>query len=80
MKAKLIGILGWYGVLAILSAYGLVSFEIISAKGYIYQILNLTGALSIAAETISKNDKQPAALNLAWAVIALFAIIHLLSR
>jgi len=80
MKARLIEILGWYGVLAILAAYGLVSFEIISAKGYIYQVLNLTGALSIAAETISKKDKQPAALNLAWAVIALFAIIHLLSR
>lgn len=77
MKGRLIALLGWYGVLAVLTGYALVSFRIIPANGYLYQLLNLTGALGIVAETASKKDTQPAVLNLVWAVIALIAIIRL---
>lgn len=77
MKTKAIAYFGWYGVLAILAAYALVSFNAIAAKSYAYQLLNLTGALSIAVEAISKKDKQPAVLNAVWAIVALVAIIQL---
>lgn len=37
-------IIGWYGMVAILLAYGLVSFGYLSASGLFYQVLNFTGA------------------------------------
>ena len=70
-------IVGWYGTFAILLAYALVSFKIISANSYIYQLLNLTGAVGIVTISVVKKDKQPATLNFAWAAIALFAIVSL---
>jgi hypothetical protein len=78
MKHKAENFFGWYGVLAILVAYLLVSFNVIVAKSLGYQLLNLTGALGIIAEAMSKKDAQPAVLNAAWAIIAVLAIIHLL--
>lgn len=80
MKAKEISYLGWYGVVAILAAYALVSFNVIAVKSYPYQLLNLTGALCIAIEAASKKDRQPAVLNAIWAVIALIAIVNLLAH
>lgn len=75
-KAILISIYGWYGVAAILGAYAFVIFEVISASSYIYQLLNLTGAMGIVFETAYKRDKQPLVLNAAWAIIALAAIVQ----
>lgn len=78
MKQKAIELVGWYGVLAILAAYALVTFNVIHAKSYPYQALNLTGALGLFAEATSKKDKQPAVLNVVWAVIAVIAIVQLM--
>jgi len=80
MKTRAISYFGWYGVSAILMAYALVSFNVIATKSYLYQILNLTGALGIVLEAASKKDKQPAILNAVWAVIALIAIIQLFAK
>ena len=71
-------ILGWYGMAAILLAYALVSFKIITSNGYAYQILNLTGAIGIAIISVTKKARQPAVLNIAWAIVAFVAIIGLL--
>jgi hypothetical protein len=77
MKHKAENYFGWYGVLAILLAYLLVSFNVIESKSLGYQLLNLTGALGIVVEALSKKDAQPAVLNIAWATIAALAIIRL---
>ena len=69
---------GWYGVIAILAAYGLVSFNMVGANGIVYQFLNLTGGGSIALISIRKRAFQPATLNIAWALVALVALIRLL--
>jgi uncharacterized membrane protein len=79
MKQKVTETIGWYGVLAILVAYTLVTFNVIHAKSYPYQILNLTGALGLVFEAASKKDKQPAVLNVVWALVAVIAIIQLIS-
>ena len=68
---------GWYGVIAILAAYGLASFNVIGANGLIYQLLNLTGGGSIAVASLRKRAYQPATLNVAWALIALVALVRL---
>jgi len=77
MRSKAIGALGWYGVAAILLAYVLVSFNIISAQSWQYQLLNFTGASGVLVISYMKQARQPALLNLVWAVIALAALIGL---
>lgn len=76
-RDTIISIVGWYGAGAIISAYALVSFEIIDSSSWQYQVLNLTGALGIVIEAWHKKDRQPAVLNIFWAGIAAFALIHL---
>lgn len=78
MTKKVTNIIGWYGVIAILSAYFLVSFNVISAQTILYQALNITGALGIVYNSFKKKDTQPVILNLIWAIIALIAILNLL--
>ncbi|MDE1975545.1 MAG: hypothetical protein KGI49_03500 [Patescibacteria group bacterium] len=78
MKHHAIGIIGWYGVVATILAYVLVSFGVLPPTSLWYQGLNLTGALGVTIETWVKRDYQPFWLNLIWAIIAAVAIINLL--
>ena len=45
-------IFGWYGTVAIVIAYALVSFSVIESTNIWYQILNATGALGILIGTM----------------------------
>ena len=71
-------IIGWYGTLAILIAYGLVNFDLLTTKSLIYQLLNLTGAISIVYISFDKKNIQPAVLNIIWALIGLISIVKLI--
>ena len=68
---------GWYGTAAILAAYTLVSFNVISGDSLYFQLLNLTGALGIIAIATYKNVKQTIVLNIFWGVIAVAAIVRI---
>lgn len=74
-KQYIMDILGWYGVTAVLVAYALVSFQLISAPTLIYNILNLTGAIGIIVEAQSKKDYPAVSLNIIWAIIAIISIL-----
>ncbi|MFA6445628.1 MAG: hypothetical protein WCW14_00035 [Candidatus Paceibacterota bacterium] len=76
MKNKITEILGWYGVVAILLAYGFSNMDILSVHSPIYQILNLTGALGIVVDALDDKDYQPAVLNVIWAGIAIIALFR----
>ena len=79
MSIKLIyGIVGWYGVLAILLAYTLNSFGLVGIDNLFYQLLNFTGAIGIILVAWRKKDTQPAILNVVWAIVALVAIVRIL--
>lgn len=71
-------IYGWYGAVAMITAYGLVSFDILSATSIWYQLLNITAALGIVTISLYKRTYQPAVLNLVWAAIAAVAIVQIL--
>lgn len=75
---KLLEILGWYGACAIMGAYALVSFSIISSDSILYQSLNLTGAIGIVVVSLTKKAYQPMVLNIVWTIIAAFALLKLL--
>jgi hypothetical protein len=73
-----IQILGWLGVLAILTAYFLVSFSFLSPHDILYPALNIVGSVFIIIETFSKKDYQPVVLNFVWLIIALVAILKII--
>ena len=74
----LVNLLGWYGAAAIAGAYMLVSFDWVSGDGWIYQLLNLTGALSLLTMSWFKKVHQNVILNIFWAGIGFVAILNLL--
>jgi len=78
MKTKqiIIEVLGWYGALAILGAFAMVSFEVILPTSLLNQILNFTGGLGIFYISFKKKAYQPSLLNMTWAIIAGIGIIR----
>lgn len=77
-KKLLAEVAGWYGALAILTAYALVSFNVLESDGLVFQLLNLTGALGVLTISIYKKVGQTVALNVFWALVALIAVISIL--
>lgn len=75
-----IELFGWYGAIAIVLAYGLVSFSLLEPTDIIYQLLNGTGALGIVLVSFYKKAYQPGVLNIIWMVIAIVAILNILLR
>ena len=78
MKKIIDEIIGWYGTCAIVLAYALVSFGVLSSSTFLYQILNGTGALGIVYISLKKKAYQPGVLNIIWAIIASIALVKLL--
>ncbi len=76
---KFIELFGWYGTIAIVGAYALVSFSVLEPTNIWYQVLNGTGALGIVAISFYKKTYQPGVLNIIWAIIAFVAIIGIIA-
>lgn len=76
IKNRIIAILGWYGVLAILGSYTLLSLGVVEADSLVYQLLNLTGAGGLMIDAVNDKDHQPAVLNAFWMVIAVISMIR----
>ncbi len=77
MKEKITEFLGWYGIVAILLAYVLISVGYFTANNFWFQFLNLTGAVGVAVDAWQDKNIQPAVLNLIWALVALFALVKI---
>ena len=52
-------IAGWYGSIAIISAYSLGSFNILEPDSTVYQLINLTGAAGLFYLAYHLRDDQP---------------------
>jgi len=73
-------ILGWYGVIAIITAYIIVGFGLASPLSRTYILLNITGSAGLIIETLYKKDYQPAIINVIWFLVALISIFRLIVR
>lgn len=73
-KHRVIEWFGWYGVGAIITAYALVSFEILSSTSLLYQLFNATGSIAILLDAWVDRNYQPVVLNVIWLGIALIAL------
>lgn len=71
-------ILGWYGLIAVVIAYGSVSLSFVSPNSYLYQFLNLSGAVGLGGVAFVKKAYQNGVLNLVWGAIAVVALIRLI--
>ena len=69
-------IIGWIGMILVLLAYLLVSNNKIT-NGFTYQILNLIASICMAIVVYPKNAWFSFALQVAWGIIAIVALIKL---
>ncbi|MGH7218367.1 MAG: CBU_0592 family membrane protein [Candidatus Microsaccharimonas sp.] len=77
IKHLIAEIAGWYGALAILTGYALVSFNLVDSGGLAFQLLNLTGATGIFIISVVKHVGQSIVLNVFWAAVAIIAIFNI---
>ena len=66
---------GWVGAAALLIAYAMVSHKKLEGDSAAYQLLNISGSLLLAANTIFYGSYPSTFVNLIWAGIAVFSII-----
>jgi hypothetical protein len=66
--------IGWVGAAALLVAYAMVSHKKLEGDSATYQLLNISGSLLLAANTIFYGSYPSTFVNLIWAGIAVFAI------
>ena len=53
-RTLMLEIIGWYGAVAVLLAYALISFSLVSSTHWLFQVLNLSGAICLAGVAYSK--------------------------
>lgn len=78
LKRVIIEIFGWYGAVAIVFAYVLVSFSVLEPTSITFQLLNVSGSLGIIIVSLSKKVFQSVTLNTIWLVVGIVAIIKIL--
>ena len=66
--------IGWVGAAALLIAYAMVSHKKLEGDSAMYQLLNISGSLLLAANTIFYGSYPSTFVNLIWAAIAILAI------
>ena len=66
--------IGWVGAVALLIGYALVSFKRLEGDSGTFQLLNISGSLLLAANTIFYGSYPSTFVNLIWAGIAVFSI------
>jgi len=66
--------IGWVGAAALLIAYAMVSHKKLEADSAKYQVLNISGSVLLAANTIFYGSYPSTFVNLIWAGIAIVAI------
>lgn len=79
MNKTIVEFFGWYGVVAILVAYGLNVFNIMDSVNPVFLWLNLTGSAGIVAVSWLKRTFQPMLLNIVWLIITAIGPVQLLT-
>ncbi len=75
MEVLLFNLVGWAGAFLMLLAYALVSFKKLEGDSEIYQWLNIAGSILLVVNTIYYGAYPSSFVNIAWTIIAFFAIL-----
>ena len=68
--------IGWAGAVALLVAYAMVSSRRLEGDSAVYQLLNISGSLLLAANTIFYGSYPSTFVNLIWAAIAAVSVMR----
>lgn len=77
-EKKLVDFFGWYGMIAILIAYALLTYGYLTPQSVVWQALNLTGSVGLAVNALSRKALPEVWLNLIFAFVALSGIYQIL--
>lgn len=80
MTTKFDEFLGWLGAAAIIVAYALNTFGILTTQDILYHLLNMCGALGIMYISAKKKDYQPTFVDSVWFLIGLIAFIKIVAK
>jgi hypothetical protein len=75
-----IEIIGWVGSLVVVIAYGLNSYQKLRSDSMVFYMMNLTGGLALIVYTVYKAAYASAFINVVWVIIAVVAIIRVMTR
>ncbi|HEX8061202.1 MAG TPA: hypothetical protein VF473_09725 [Cyclobacteriaceae bacterium] len=75
---KFIDIIGWIGAAEVIAAYALNSYGEFTADSALFQLLNLTGAVFLIANTWYNKAYPSMVINIIWTLIAIVALIKIL--
>ena len=70
----LIDITGWTAMVLILIAYFLITTDKVNSRSFLYQMLNLVGAVFFVVYLTFQKAWPSVALNAIWALIAVFGL------
>lgn len=69
---------GWYGIGAVLGAYALASFSLITVDSVWFQLLNATGSGGLIIISAVKKVRQLVIFNIIWTSIATVSLIRII--
>lgn len=70
-------IIGWFGAIVYVMAYLLLVLKKVTSDDWLYHLLNLMGAVCLIVNGVVLADFPNVAVNMIWAIIAVFAIIRI---
>jgi Trk-type K+ transport system membrane component len=71
---------GWIGTVLIVVAYYLISNKKVDSESKVYQAMNLFGALGVGVNVLRQEAWTTVALQVAWGIIAIFALIKIYNK
>jgi hypothetical protein len=80
MMELFINILGWVGSVSVIGAYGLNSYQKIKSDSLSFQLMNLAGGVLLIINSVYKEAYPFTFINTVWVIIAIPAIIRILSK
>jgi len=75
-----IEIAGWIGSICIVAAYGLNSYQKIKSDSGIFYTLNIAGGVLLIVYSVYKEAYANTFINIVWVIIAIPAIITLITK
>jgi len=76
MASLLIEIAGWIGAAFVLLAYFLLTNKRLDRESRVYHLMNLGGSIFVALNCILNQAYPSTAINVMWAVIAIYGLIE----
>jgi len=70
-------IVGWLGMLLVVTAFASINFGLIGVENIWYQLANVVGATALIYNTLKTGAYPVTLLNIVWLLVALFALGNL---